>query len=216
MRYTNKDYLNYVNNQDSLFYSPNLTKGFDKQKYSINTFVNSKWQHKIDNNWESYLINVDTLPNQGWKIHITANISDAQQLLEVVAKILIPKEVSFKFLPDKYSLLMANSKYADRAESGKFITIYPESTKSFLELLDILTKATRKFEEGPYILNDKQWKDSNVYFRYGGFKPIYAKVNGSIVPVVKAPDGQWVEDIRAPSLGHHITIYQNSLKNQKS
>lgn len=52
----------------------------------------------------------------------------------------------------------------------------------------------KDFKKGPYILSDKRYKDSNIYYRYGAFKKIY--ING--VLSIKTPNGNYIEDERVP------------------
>ncbi|MBT8876959.1 hypothetical protein BTH84_09625, partial [Lactobacillus delbrueckii subsp. bulgaricus] len=86
---------------------------------------------------------------------------------------LIKQKVSFKFQSSLEQYVESNSKYADRGESGKFITVYPRGEEEFACLLAELQKLTETFALGPYILSDQNWQESNVYFRYGGFKLLY-------------------------------------------
>ena len=115
-----------------------------------------------------------------------------------VSQVLISRKVSFKFIKNQTALLRNNSKYADRSSSGKFITIYPNSDTQFTELLPILKQITEQYFQGAYILSDKRWKNSNVFFRYGAFKKIEKTIDGKKVDCIKIPKGMWVEDVRVP------------------
>jgi len=139
------------------------------------------------------------LPEQGWKIHVSATIHNAEGILSKVAEILIPKKIPFKFYLDKMVLGMMNFKNADRGSSGKFITIYPSDEEKFKELLEILYE-NLKNEEGPYILSDKRYKDCKVlYYRYGGIKSNYViDIIGKKIYVIKSPEGNLIEDKRNP------------------
>ena len=79
-----------------------------------------------------------------------------------------------KYLSSRTCFIQANGKYADRLESGKFITIYPSSEHIFIQLLKDLKTIVCKYDDGPYILTDKQWQNSNVFFRYGALKPRFS------------------------------------------
>ncbi|MGG0369607.1 class III lanthionine synthetase LanKC [Priestia endophytica] len=123
--------------------------------------------------WKFHNFKNRKLKDQGWKIHVSATINNAQEILEEISEVLIEKEISFKHIIDEPTLHSINSKNGNRISSGKFITIYPPTDEVFVELLDTLYEKVKCKENGPYILSDKCWKNSNVYYRYGGFKAIY-------------------------------------------
>lgn len=50
------------------------------------------------------------------------------------------------------------------------------------------------FFKGLYILNDKRWYKSNVYFRYGGFMFRIFRYNGEILDVIEDLNGNFIED----------------------
>lgn len=158
------------------------------------------WLDYTDNYWHymMYTDNDNILPDQGWKIHITATINEAQRLLYDVSNYLIQHRISFKFAVNKNELIQKNSKYADRAASGKFVTIYPHNEKEFVELLKPLERITSIYHAGPYILNDKQWHNSNVFFRYGGFSEMMMNYKGNFVAAIKDNRGNLVPDKRVP------------------
>ncbi|MCP3810099.1 class III lanthionine synthetase LanKC [Paenibacillus sp. Lou8.1] len=148
-----------------------------------------------DSVWTYYHFKGSTLPEQGWKIHITTLMEDVQSVLNKVARICIENKIEFKHLKDRRSFIEMNSKNANRASSGKFITIYPTSNEVFVELLEMLSLATQEFKKGPYILSDKRWKTSNVFYRYGGFKRI---VNEQGQHCIRDEQGNLIEDQRNP------------------
>ena len=137
-----------------------------------------------------------SFPPQGWKIHITSTIYDAQNVLYDVAEYLFVKSISFKYLSSRTCFIQANGKYVDRLESGKFITIYPSSEHIFIQLLKDLKTIVCKYDDGPYILTDKQWQNSNVFFRYGALKPRFS--NEKNVPVIVTPQGDLIPDKELP------------------
>ena len=107
--------------------------------------------------------------------------------------------MSFKFLLDKKTLAITNSKAWSRGGSGKFITIYPNDTAHFKWLLEELYVLTGDFC-GPYILSDKRYKDSKVlYYRYGGLRPnSRMNVSGHHIPILVSPEGKQEPDVRTP------------------
>lgn len=145
--------------------------------------------------WTYYHVQDAVLPDQGWKIHLTATLEESQELLDKVSEFCIENKIEFKHLKNKQSFIKVNSKNANRASSGKFMTIYPPTNDRFLEWIELLEELTQDFEKGPYILSDKRWKNSNVFYRYGGFKLILNEIGEHCI---KDKDGNLIRDERAP------------------
>ena len=192
-------YLDYSVNNKGLFYSEPNRIDKPEDRLSIASFSSDDWIYTIDADW-IYMLNKNeqNSPDQGWKIHITAVPMEAQEELYAVSKYLINNNISFKFIPTIDKLIDRNSKNANRASSGKFITVYPHDTKIFIKLLDDLHELTKFYNNGPYILNDKQWKNGNVFFRYGGFKEMTMIKDGKKVDAIKDPSGKLIPDKRVP------------------
>jgi hypothetical protein len=139
-----------------------------------------------------------SIPAQGWKIHVSTAIANAAETLHRVTTVLLARgDAAFKFAADCQVLLLLNSKNWSRSAAGKFITIYPHDSETFISLIDELHRNTRDLA-GPYILSDRRYKDSNViFYRYGGMT-LNQKLNikGERIPVIVAPDGSTVPDRR--------------------
>jgi serine/threonine protein kinase len=138
------------------------------------------------------------IPEQGWKIHISATRANACEILDRVGSILFAAgDSGFKFVVDVPTLFLVNGKSWPRGGSGKFITIYPRNKDRFRELIEQLHAATREFC-GPYILSDHRYKDSQVvFYRYGGMRLRESlDVTGEKTPVLLRPDGTEVPDCR--------------------
>ena len=190
-------YLAAARNLDSLFYT--CQKREQEHLFVLKKKPDGRWLDKKTANWHYVLYEPDKLPVQGWKIHLSATVKQAQGMLDAVAPWLIEQKVSFKFQSSLEQCIEANSKYADRGESGKFITIYPRGAAEFADLLPKLRQLTASFDLGPYILSDQNWQESNVYFRYGGFKPVYLDTAaGARVPAIYDPAGNKLADQRLP------------------
>lgn len=192
-------YLNFSKNENSIFYSEPATIDRVADRLKIYNYTYSDWIYKVETDW-IYMLNKNEQdpPDQGWKIHITSIPREAQEILYVVSKYLIINQISFKFVPTVDKLIEKNAKNANRAGSGKFITIYPHNEKIFIKLLNELQDLTKHYTNGPYILNDKQWKNSNIFFRYGGFKEMLLKKDGQYIDAIKDPKGNLVPDKRVP------------------
>lgn len=176
------------------FYRKNTTA---KKKSRFHLEYPEGWVDQLDDeqHWRYAIPPQMPLAPQGWKIHISATLDQSQETLERVAKVLFAMNVHFKFVMSKWDLFLKNSKYADRASSGKFITIYPSTEYVFLTLVRKLAKVLEGMEKGPYILNDDRWLDSNVYFRYGAFLEM-KNANGE--PSILDENNQLIPDQRVP------------------
>ena len=140
------------------------------------------------------------VPEQGWKIHVSATVGDARETLNRVLSVLIRQlDTNFKFALDSFLLSLLNGKNWSRGGSGKFITVYPKNTQCFLELIEELHKATVG-QRGPYILSDRQYQENSVvFYRYGGMRPRHAlTIAGNKVPLLTCSDGSDVPDRRLP------------------
>lgn len=138
------------------------------------------------------------LPLQGWKIHVSATLANAREVLGKVASVLFKHgDVSFKFALDLSLVSLLNSKSWPRGASGKFITIYPANSRRFLDLIEEVAEATAGMS-GPYILSDHRYKSSQVvFYRYGGMQPqTTLNIKGEKLPVLTSPDGSLVHDQR--------------------
>lgn len=139
-----------------------------------------------------------TLPRQGWKVHVSARLDNAERVLSAVCDYCFPRGISFKFLHGKKILLAKNAKYAPREDSGKFVTIYPADYAEFERVLADLS-AELAGEHGPYILSDLRYGDGPLYVRYGAFTERWvAAEDGQYVPAIERPDGTLVPEDVAP------------------
>ncbi|MET9963435.1 class III lanthionine synthetase LanKC [Streptomyces sp. NPDC006326] len=157
------------------------------------------WRSHRSGDWLALRPEGIQLPSQGWKIHVSATLGNAESVLDTVYAYCTARRTAFKFVPSRYLLHLRNAKYADRAASGKFITVYPadeEHCREIAEDLDALLAGS----PGPYILSDLRWAAGPVHLRYGSFtlRHCYDE-HGELVPAVEAPDGRLVPDRRGPA-----------------
>lgn len=171
-----------------------------KFKLLAKKLLPSDWKmEEMDDIWIVCSNPKNDFPKQGFKIHISATILNAKEILKTSIPIIVSHNSNFKFLKELKNLLFMTSKMANRGSSGKFITIYPPDEETFKALLEELYKSLKHYE-GPYILSDMRYKDCKVlYYRYGGFwKMERINVKGERVYVIEAPDGSYYDDIRHP------------------
>ena len=137
-------------------------------------------------------------PKQGWKIHVSATHENHLKILEHSIQVCVDCEVSFKFLGDPFIFDNLLGKGGAREASGKFITIYPSDDSHFKLIADALCEKLSEFE-GPYILSDKPYRDSQVvFYRYGAFLG-YPRLSifGYTDVLLRSPEGVLVPDGRS-------------------
>jgi hypothetical protein len=139
------------------------------------------------------------LPAEGFKIHLSCQMSDALTMLKRFVPICAEMGVQFKIAADPMLHVHLNSKRYARGGAGKFATIYPPDHDCFLAIIRKLHDATKDLQ-GPYILSDKRYSGSKVvFYRWGGFQRIRRlRPDGIQRMMVHAPDGNLVVDDRTP------------------
>ncbi|MFD4632607.1 class III lanthionine synthetase LanKC [Streptomyces sp. NPDC058284] len=138
-------------------------------------------------------------PQQGWKIHVSATLENADHVISAVWDHCVPRRIPFKFVPGKHLLHLRNSKYAGRDHSGKAVTVYPADEA---QLHDILNRLGDRLDgtEGPYILTDLRWREGPLYVRYGAFtRRMCDNGRGTLVPAIEDGEGRLVPDPRDPA-----------------
>lgn len=185
---------------DRHFYdSPVRTRGDDVDFATALQPVPEGWDRSESGDWLIYHPTDGNLPPQGWKIHASATLDDAERILDIAWAYCMQRRIAFKFIRSLQLLFLRNIKYADRSASGKFITIYPRDERELetvcTELGDLLAGM-----QGPYILSDLRWGDGPLYVRWGGFADRYCVgPNGSLVLAVEDGEGALVPDRRGPT-----------------
>ncbi|MFC9180755.1 class III lanthionine synthetase LanKC [Streptomyces globisporus] len=157
------------------------------------------WTRSRRGDWLSYSPDGLRLPAQGWKIHVSAALDNAASVLARVTAHCLEHRLAFKCIPNAGLLALRNAKYADRAGSGKFITVYPPSEEAFPEVCTALMQLLEG-EHGPYILSDLRCGNGPVHTRYGAFAARFCSgPDGRPVPAVADPQGRLVPDDRGPA-----------------
>jgi predicted Ser/Thr protein kinase len=136
---------------------------------------------------------------QGFKIHVSSQVAQAETVLRRVVPLCVEAGVVFKVVADPKLHHFLNSKRYSRGGGGKLMTIYPPDQACFLDLIEKIHQATKDLE-GPYILSDKRYRDSKtVFYRYGAFQTIYElQPDGTRRASMKGPDGKLIPDERLP------------------
>lgn len=193
---------------DRLFYdSPTLIKGggesdgrSDVTEYApARAPVPEGYRRHRRDDWLVYEPKGVRPPPQGWKIHASATLNCAPEILEAVWAYCIPRRIPFKFIASPKLLFLRNSKYADRSSSGKFVTIYPADEAQFEAVLDELGAIVDGLA-GPYILSDLRWGSGPLHVRYGSFAERWCiGRNGSRTRAIEDANGRLVPDKRGPT-----------------
>ncbi len=185
---------------DRTFYDTPTQRGVEHPDFEPATRpVPEGWQHVPGETWMHYAPEGLQLPQQGWKIHVSARLDDVIRTLEAVWAYCVPRGIAFKFLRNEAVLVMANSKAAPRGSSGKLVTIYP-TDEAQLELVlkeldDVLDGV-----QGPYILSDLRYGTGALFVRYGAFVSRFClSPSGERVLALENEHGQLVPDHRGPT-----------------
>ncbi|ATB28692.1 protein kinase domain-containing protein [Melittangium boletus] len=134
---------------------------------------------------------------QGWKLHVSATPLSAPAVLERCATVLITSDCAFKFAATLEHVEALTSTRCDRAQGGKFITVYPRDDDSLRVLAERLHAATLGLS-GPGILSDRRYQpNSLVHYRFGAFSGVRTlTADGVYESRLRAPDGTLVRDAR--------------------
>ncbi|WP_194835038.1 class IV lanthionine synthetase LanL [Nocardia sp. XZ_19_369] len=181
-------------------------RGFDDYKPVVRRLIDgssrgSSWRidSRAGSPWCTVACSGLIRRQQGWKIHLSATILSAPEILRRTVPILADSAVSFKFAANSDELRNLNDIRCPRANSGKFITVYPDNDAQFRTLADEMYEATRGLA-GPDILSDAKYReDGLVFFRYGVFSaPRVLSAEGFHEPFLVAPTGALEPDQRNP------------------
>ncbi|MEA2475795.1 MAG: putative SapB synthase [Thermoleophilaceae bacterium] len=156
----------------------------------------SGWRRDRTGDWLMYAPDGVDLPSQGWKIHASACLDNAEQIVEVIWEYCVRERIAFKFIRSRQLLFLRNMKYASRGYSAKFVTIFPIDEQQFERVLNELDAALDG-HASPYILSDLRWGNGPLYVRYGGFAERFCVgANGELEPAIEDADGELVPDLR--------------------
>jgi serine/threonine protein kinase len=185
---------------DRHFYETPANRGARHPDFAITRrSLPDGWQHVPGEQWMHYAPAALQLPEQGWKVHVSARLQDVERTLEAVWEYCVPRGIAFKFLRNEAVLVMTNSKAAPRGSSGKLVTIYPADDAQLELVLKELDEVLHGVE-GPYILSDLRYADGPLFVRYGAFVSRYClSPTGERVLAVADAHGTLVPDHRGPT-----------------
>ncbi|MBG0827199.1 protein kinase/lanthionine synthetase C family protein [Planomonospora sp. ID67723] len=157
------------------------------------------WSVTEDGFWCKLAPEAYPLPDQGWKLHVSATMLSAPVVLSRVAHVLIAAGCAFKFparLDDYWTLL---EPHCGRAQAGKFVTAYPRDDAESVRLAALLDEATLGLP-GPVILSDRPFRAGGiVHYRYGAFGGHRVLGNDGFYEIrLLSPEGALLLDERQP------------------
>lgn len=134
-----------------------------------------------------------TLPEQGWKLHVSASILSANKTFSRVAPLLKQRDVLFKAPCSLEELEKLNAGlFYGYSQVGKFITVYPRSDSEAVSLASQLDLLTRDLPAPVVPFDSRFGSQSNVFYRYGSFN--LRMEDGS--DAISDPDGKLSPDRR--------------------
>ena len=156
-------------------------------------------QHNADSGWGRavrgpwvYLNPGTTLPDRGWKVHVSALPSTARETAVTCWDACRELGVPFKVLRSRGLVLAGQQKYADPVASGKVVTCYPLPAQ--LEPLCELLAAQLRGRPAPGIVGELRIPDTPIHLRYGAFRAAWIPgPDGAPVPAVGSRP-----DVRGP------------------
>jgi hypothetical protein len=183
---------------DPVFYDTYILKNANGKDYALaQGDVPEGWRRDEVGDWVAFTPQGPlVLPAQGWKIHASASLDSAPEILATIWDYCIARDIPFKFIRSEELLFLRNVKYAPRGASGKFVTIYPTGEAQ----LDIVLRelgAALDGQAGPYILSDLRWGTGPLYVRYGGFSERYCVgARGELELALEDGSGKLIPDRR--------------------
>ena len=121
--------------------------------------------------WRSSGPHPDMLPRQGWKIHVSATVLSAAEVLAAVGPVLTSAGLFFKGVHSLAELKKLNcGLYYGFSQVGKALTIYLPSESQFRTVAPKLHAVTKHLS-GPPVPYDVPFSgNSLVFYRYGAFQ----------------------------------------------
>jgi len=158
------------------------------------------WGFTVEGFWCTVRPAAPEIPEQGWKLHVSAASEVAVEVLRAVVSVIAADPCAFKFAADREKLHELNSRNSERGSAGKFITVYPADEQQFRRIAEELHRATESLP-GPTVLSDRPYAPgSRVHYRYGAFAGRAELGNdGAYRSMLYGPDGTRIEDVRAAS-----------------
>lgn len=139
--------------------------------------------------WRILTPRSDTTPEAGWKIHVSALTTQAQQTVDDVAVIAAAENVAWKTLRTVRLVAAGQGKYAPTSFCGKVCVLYPLDDGQLLRLLKRLGDRLAG-RRGPAAPGDVAHHDAPLGIRWGSFQEHWISgPDGRPVPGVASEHG---------------------------
>ena len=150
-----------------------------------------------DGPWLRVDCHSDPMPSQGWKLHVSAGVHTALDVVERTLPVILENDVAFKVISSVQHLAALNSAQGGISQIGKFITVYPRNDHQAVDLAIALNAATQGLA-GPVIPFDRALvADGLVHYRFGGFGNLKMRTPlGDTVHAIVSPQGRLEPDNR--------------------
>jgi len=135
---------------------------------------------------------------QGWKLHLSATILNACEVLSAVGPYLLSRNILFKGPASLAELSKLNSGiHYGYSQVGKCLTVYPNDHAEAVELASQLDRLTAGVEAPAVPFDQKFGNVGCVYYRYGAFKPLEKiDANGKATLCIEDLEGNLIPDDR--------------------
>ena len=148
-------------------------------------------------------------PQQGWKLHVSATVLTACDVLRKAAPFLLGRGAKFKAPRTLEEVMRLNSGvFYGYAQVGKVLTVYARSDEEALTLARGLHRLTRGIAAPSVPFDLKYGPGGAVHYRYGAFARAEVETaEGGRALAIRAPDGRLVPDARADgaAVPHWVT-----------
>ncbi|BFU45300.1 class III lanthionine synthetase LanKC [Krasilnikovia sp. MM14-A1004] len=190
--------LDYCQADPDFFETPARMRDTDSRFATADRALPDGWHAREQDLWVVLEPPGAELPEQGWKVHVSATPDTAGAVCDTVVDYCLRHGIAVKFLRSRAAVQLLNSKHVARGASGKLLALYPRDEEQLARTLPDLAGMLRG-HTGPYILSDLRYEDSPVYVRYGAFQAMTCPgPNGEPVYAIREPGGRLVPDDRSP------------------
>jgi class IV lanthipeptide synthase len=131
-----------------------------------------------------------TLPEHGWKLHVSSRPAAFASLVEKLLPVLLDGGHIFKLARSRQVLARLNNGISSPAAVGKAFTIYPAQQQ--VRELGLQLASLLRGDEAPRVLSDRQVDPgAPVYYRYGPFRRSWrTDTRGRMVTLIHGPAGE--------------------------
>lgn len=160
--------------------------------YDLRPMLPPGWVAAHRHAWQTFAPADARIPASGWKVHVTASETEAEQALRRFAQLCIEQDVPFKILRGPRSVRAAHLKYTPSSISTKLGTAYPSGN-----LTDFVHHLARALDgvTGPTFVGEHQHRTAPIGLRHGAFEATWVEaVDGRSVPGRPAGDGAEHDD----------------------